>query len=48
MSDSEKPEADYSETDAVVTDEQGQLRVKMESLQKGGASLAAAEESDEE
>lgn len=37
MSDSDKPEADYSETDAVTTDENGRLRVEMESLQKGGS-----------
>lgn len=36
MSNSEKPEADFSETDAVTVDEEGRPRVVMETLQKGG------------
>lgn len=36
MSEPEKPEADFSETDAVTVDEEGRPRVVMETLQKGG------------
>jgi hypothetical protein len=39
MSESEgKPEADFEETDAVVLDEEGKPRVRMETLQKSGDS----------
>lgn len=36
MSNADKPEADYSATEAVAVDEAGRLRVEMEVLQKGG------------
>jgi hypothetical protein len=36
MSESEKPEGDFSESDAVHTDDDGKLRAEMETLQKGG------------
>lgn len=36
MSESSKPEADFSETDAVEFDEDGNPRVVMETLQKSG------------
>lgn len=36
MSESEKPEADFSETNAVVVDGDGNPRVRMESLRKSG------------
>lgn len=49
MGSSEKPEADFSETDAVETDDQGRLRVTMETLQKSGdESIELVDESDEE
>jgi hypothetical protein len=32
----EKPEVDFEETDAIVFDEEGKPRVKMETLQKHG------------
>lgn len=34
MSESKKPEADFSETEAVETDEEGRLRVVMETISK--------------
>lgn len=37
MSDRKKDDVDFSETDAIETDEQGRPRVQMESLQKGGS-----------
>lgn len=40
MSDTEKPAADFSETDAVEVDENGNPRVVMETLQKGGSDEA--------
>jgi hypothetical protein len=41
MSDSEKPEGDLSESDAVRTDEDGEPRAIMETLQKGGSDKDA-------
>lgn len=37
MSDSEKPEGDLSESDAVRTGDDGEPRAIMETLQKGGS-----------
>lgn len=50
MSNSGKPEADFSETEAVETDDQGRLQVAMETLQKGGddESIEPVDESEEE
>lgn len=36
MSDSEKPKGDLADSDAVVADESGDLRVVMETLKKHG------------
>lgn len=44
MSKSEKPEGDLSDSDAVREGENGEPRVRMETLQKGGGSDTADSE----
>lgn len=44
MSDSQKPEGDLSNSDAVREGEDGEPRVRMEALQKGGGGEDAKDE----
>jgi hypothetical protein len=47
MADHEKEVRSLTESDAVVTDEDGVVRVKMERLQKGGPLPPAPDDSEE-